>query len=93
MANTYFEMKVIEKESLPGTSLKVALTAFVGHEKTIQVTLSPAPHYGNCYVPLLLTDKEAIRLAKALLERAEGKITATGSEVSEFTDIEEEEEN
>ena len=92
MSNTYFKMKVEEKETLPGTSDQIDLTAFVGGSKSIQITLHPAKNYGNCYTPILLTNAEATRLAKALMERVDKKISATDDRPPEYTDIEEVEE-
>lgn len=94
MANTYFKMKVEEKESMQDASPKIALTAFVGGSKSIQLTLNPMANknagYGYSYI--LLSDEEAIRLAKALIERVDKKISATDERKSEYTDEEELEE-
>lgn len=90
MANTYFKMKVETIEGREKSSPSINLTAFVGGKKSIQLTLSPMPTNNNGgYNYITLSNEEAIKLAKALMERVEGKITATGYESSEYTDEEE----
>ena len=83
MSNTYFKKHVSESERFEQASDTVTLTAFVGGTKSIQMSLSGG--YG--YSCIMLSNSEARRLAKALLERTDGKITATGSEESNYTDI------
>jgi hypothetical protein len=93
MANTYFKMEVEEIKGRERSSPSIDLTAFVGGKKSIQLTLAPMPisnpSYGCNYTTL--SNEEATRLAKALMERVEGKITATGYERSEYSDKDEEE--
>ena len=80
MANTYFRMTPSYKRGFDNVSQDVSLTAFVGGTKSIQITIGR-----SC---LLLSNYEAEKLAAALMERVNGKISATGVEQSEFTDIE-----
>ena len=92
MANTYFELETINKENIGITSeefinVDVSLTAFVGEkfDKSIQLTVGRADGTPNTSF-IQLTSEEAKRLAMAILERVEGKISATGEEKSEYTD-------
>jgi len=85
MSNTYFEMKLEPNsnklEIEQNEANQISLTALVGGNKFIQLTIGTYP-YG--YV--LLTPKEANRLAQALLERVNLEITAIGNEQSKHTD-------
>ncbi len=87
MANTYFNINITDSEKYDRASDVVSLTAFMGGDKSIQMSLNGA----NGYSCIMLSNEDARRIAGALLERVDGEISATGFETSEFTDIEEEE--
>lgn len=89
MANTYFNINVTDSEKYDRASEIVSLTAFMGGNKSIQMSLNGA----NGHSCIMLSDDDARRIALALLERVNSVISATGNEVSEFTDIEEETDN
>jgi len=86
MANTYFNLQAQDSEKYEQASDNISLTAFVGGSQTVQLTL----HGSNGHSRIMLSGEDARRIAGALLERADFDISATGCEVSEFTDIEEE---
>ena len=83
MANTYFQMQPEYKSGYDNVATNVSLTAFMGGNKSIQMTFGVYP-----YRSIMLSDEEAKRLASALMERVNGDISATGCEQSVFTDEE-----
>ena len=87
MSNTYFEMQIESKIGMEHNHVArdISLTAFVGGTKSVQMTIATRREH----VVALLSDEEAMRLVGALCERIYGRITATGSESSNFTDEEE----
>ena len=85
MANTYFNIQVQGSEKYDKSSDNLSLTAFVGGTKSIQMSLSGV----NGRSCIMLSNEEAKRIARAILERVKGKISATGCEKSKFTDVEE----
>lgn len=97
MANTYFEIKKSVKNKGAAASqdyinnYTLSLTAFVGGENKVQLTVQyerhtvegKDPQHGTGYI--VLTDHEVDLLIAGLLERKLGKISATGDEQSQYS--------
>lgn len=82
MANTYFKIEAKDSEKYEKASHILSLTAFTSKQHSIQLSLKGA----NGHSCIMISDNDASRIAYALLERVEGKISSTGDEVSEYSD-------
>jgi hypothetical protein len=94
MSNTYFKIqKETDRKDLSGKTeytdkMNITLTAFVGGEESIQLTVQQEPSKWKGITFITLTNEEATNLANALMERVNGEITATGYEKSKYCDPE-----
>lgn len=92
MSNTYFEIeKSVETkgfESYPSYTNKyrLSLTAFMGRENIVQLTVSCSStipgQSGTGYI--VLSNDDIDNIIAGLLERKLGKISATGDEKSQY---------
>lgn len=96
MSNNYFVMNTLKEFRQPfvlgedyNVDSTIFLTAYMGDDHRIQLTIQQrqgASENDQGTVYASLTNDQAKRLAYALLERVNGKITATGTEKSNYTD-------
>lgn len=99
MSNTYFKIEKHKeyKSEYPSysNSYGLALTAFVGGEDIVQLTVNTVSSIqgqsGTGYI--VLSSKDIDLLIAGLLERKLGKISATGDEQSIFSPNERREES
>lgn len=92
MSNTYFELKKsVIKKDIDGNeytnNYKLSLTAFVGKENNVQLTvIHNSTRYntpsGISYIEL--NNEDIDNIIGGLLERKNGEVTATGVEESKF---------
>lgn len=95
MSNTYFKLKkTVEtkgfcKHDGYSTDYEATLTAFIGGENIVQLTIQTdsSLHNQNGIAYIVLSEDDIERLINALNERVIGKVSATGCEKSEFSNI------
>lgn len=95
MSNTYFKIETVSKEwdSLDAQLNKeqphnsksdVSLTAFMGGDRVVQLTVCKRSGRDTGIAYATLTTDECIQLAGALLERVGRVVSSTGEEKSVF---------
>jgi GTP cyclohydrolase III len=93
MSNTYFKISSSTKTNYPGevkkkTDMKISLTAFMGGDNILQITCQTDSEInsqsGTGYIQL--SKEQCLKLINAINERLMGKISATGYEVSNYTE-------
>ena len=92
MSNTYFELKKsVTKKDIDGSEYTncyvLSLTAFVGKENNVQLTVQNEVGRGMVLSGISyieLNNEDIDNIIGGLLERKNGEVTATGVEESKF---------